>query len=728
MSDTNREHVLQNDNDICLLNCTNAFNNLSDREKAFAHHISRASWIGGLIVLTQTSPESPGIFLLLQKLFRNQSIDCLKEEALKIGLSEDDFQAILIYAAGFYNNMGNYKSFGDRKFIPNLSKETFEKFILHCANNVLSNGQQVITLWRNVGDAIYNVSQTCRQLGFSNQGTTTYYSSNCCIEDASCMQKFLNSKDLLAYNTRVFKRKDPESGMIKYEIRLASSNTESGALPGCNVCAFDTETFTPQDSSEEFLVQITRGDYAELMGLMVESLENAKNFVARDVETNMLDEYIKSFKTGSIHSHKEGSRLWIRNISPVVEMYIGFIESYRDPYGVRGEFEGFVAVVNKEMSAKFARLVDNAPDLLPYLPWPPAYEKDEFLRPDFTSLDVLTFGGSGIPAGINIPNYDDIRQNEGFKNVSLGNVISAGYQDQKATFLREEDKQMYSTLKIPSFEVQVGLHELLGHGSGKLFIQKEDGSFNFDIENVLHTETSSQIESWYQHNQTWDGKFSTLASTYEECRAECVGLYLSLLPRVLSIFGHSGQDADDIIYINWLNMVRSGLMSLEYYSPESRRWGQAHMHARFVILRVLLESDKEFVKIQSVTGADGKPDLAILLDRSKIQTVGKQAIGNFLRKLQVYKSTGDYDAGKAMYEHYADVSDFLSLRDIVLDRKLPRKLYAQHNTVMEDGHVSLQTYTANASGVIKSFLDRFSEEFEPIIERMWQQDSEHFDL
>lgn len=40
------------------------------------------------------------------------------------------------------------------------------------------------------------------------------------------------------------------------------------------------------------------------------------------------------------------------------------------------------------------------------------------------------------------------------------------------------------------------------------------------------------------------------------------------------IFGFEGADAEDVIYVNWLNMVRAGLLALEFYTPEASNWRQ----------------------------------------------------------------------------------------------------------------------------------------------------------
>lgn len=122
---------------------------------------------------------------------------------------------------------------------------------------------------------------------------------------------------------------------------------------------------------------------------------------------------------------------------------------------------------------------------------------------------------------------------------------------------------------------QVGLHELLGHGSGKLLCRNPDKTFNFP-ETFLDPLTGKRPSSHYEPGDTYDSKFGPLSSTYEECRAEAVGLFLSLDYEVLKIFGHEGNDADDIMYVNWLSLVWTGAgRGLEWWEP-GRGWLQAH--------------------------------------------------------------------------------------------------------------------------------------------------------
>lgn len=43
------------------------------------------------------------------------------------------------------------------------------------------------------------------------------------------------------------------------------------------------------------------------------------------------------------------------------------------------------------------------------------------------------------------------------------------------------------------------------------------------------------------------------------------------------IFGYKGELAETVKYVNWLNEIRAGLLALEFYSPEAKKWGQVGM-------------------------------------------------------------------------------------------------------------------------------------------------------
>ncbi|KAL1512766.1 hypothetical protein ABEB36_002298 [Hypothenemus hampei] len=673
------QYVLPLDQPFVRLEIESAFNGLSDQEKRYAHYISKASWIGSLITFLQTSPESGPIFVLLHKLFSSIKVEEFTKLALQAEFSQDEVKALCVYAAGVFANAGNYKGFGDTKIIPNFENAgRFEELL-----SIVPCWSELEPIWNGIKNSIFDLSPGKTCLGFSPQGITTYLSKNITPEDATKVQDWLKSKKIDCYNTRLFKTE--QNGKIEYEIRLASQKTMEPRI-------FD---------EGNVIYKITHGDYGPLMGMVADNLELAIQYAANDTEKNMLKSYISSFRTGSLDDHKTGSRFWIQDKGPAVETYIGFIETYRDPAGVRAEFEGFVAAVNREMSAKFTKLVSNAESFLHLLPWSKDFEKDKFLMPDFTSLDVLTFAGSGIPAGINIPNYDEIRQTEGFKNVSLGNVIPASYQQSVTPFLTKEDADLLQKWRVPAFELQVGLHELLGHGSGKLLYKNADGTTNYPS-TLLDPLTGQILTSCYEPGDTYDTRFGPLSSSYEECRAEAVGLYLSLEPEVLKIFGHEGDQAEEITYVNWLALIWAGAgRGLELWEP-GRGWLQAHAQARYVLSRVLIQAGV----VQITQPSEG--DLLITLDRSAIRGAGRCAIGQFLLQLQIYKATGNIEAAQKLYNHYSEVNEpWLSWRSIVLAKKQPRKIFVQANTEIEKEQVKLKEYPASVNGLLTSWVERF---------------------
>ena len=694
------QHQLPLDSPVLYLKSEEAFSGLSDKERKFAHHLSRASWWGGFIVLCQTSPESPIIFSLITRLFRSEPIDSLRNVAInKAGFTEDEFKGFLIYYCGLVYNLGNYMGFGDRKFVPIVSKDKLQALI-RSSKAYLEAPSTVDSYMEKCLDLMYDLDENKKFLGLAPKGVTMYFTPNCCDDDAEIVKEFMTTHNIEAWNTRLLKYE--ENGENVFDIRYSSSEKSN-----CEGITRGVEEF----KGHKF--KVSRGDYAFFLSKIVEELEKAKEYAANDIEVEMLKKYAESFVTGSLKAHKDGSTSWVKNKSPAVENYIGFIEVYRDPTQQRAEFESFVAMVNREQSRKFDTLVKRAEkEFLPLLPWGKDFEDDVFMRPDFSSLDILTFACSGLPIGINIPNYKDVKEEHGFKNVSLTNVMSARTVVKGGPFLSDSDHELREKHGALSLEIQVGLHELLGHGCGKFLRRKDDGTLNFDQSKLKNPFTGEPV-SFYETGENYNNKFTNIGSAYEECRAETVAMYLGLVDEILDIFNVLPENRADLKYVSWLDMFYAGLKGLEMYQPLQKKWGQAHSQARYVILRVGIEAGEGLVNLTEKVGEDGLPDLSLSIDRSKIETVGHQAMGKFLQKLQVYRSMGDIKSARSMFEEYSQVPEdgphpFAKWHEIIVRKRRPRMVLTMPNTKLAGDDVQLVSYPDGPEGNVNSWVERFN--------------------
>ena len=290
----------------------------------------------------------------------------------------------------FLGNCGNYKSFGDSKFIPRLAPERFD------AISKVSKDAETSLAKAGGAKVLYETSTTgLMHLGYPAAGhLSTYYpdSPHIKTEEIEQVADFLNARKLLPENTRLRKTKSGD-----FEVLIASAE----AQPSESERDVRETSWTLSDGAlAGKKLSLVYGDHAAEMSKIADALSHAQQYAGNAHESDMQAEYVKTFRTGSMEAHLQSQRHWIRDRGPEVECNIGFIETYRDPHGIRGEWEGFAAMVNKERTKAFGKLVESAPEQIPKLPWGKEFEKDEFLSPDFTSLEVLTFAGSGVPAGV----------------------------------------------------------------------------------------------------------------------------------------------------------------------------------------------------------------------------------------------------------------------------------------------------------------------------------------
>lgn len=122
------------------------------------------------------------------------------------------------------------------------------------------------------------------------------------------------------------------------------------------------------------------------------------------------------------------------------------------------------------------------------------------------------------------------------------------------------------------------------------------------------------------------------------------------------------------------------------------------------MFRTLLETCDDFISI----AADPKTgELAVHLDRSKIATHARPAIGLLALKLHIFRCTADVEGCREFYENLTTVTpQYLAWRSIVVSKKPPPRVFVQPNTFLTENDVVLKEYPTSPAGMIQSWAER----------------------
>ncbi len=374
------------------------------------------------------------------------------------------------------------------------------------------------------------------------------------------------------------------------------------------------------------------GMYAPFLKKAVGYLEKARAY-AEPGQEPVLAALIRYYETGDPSDWIRFGVAWVQN-NPPVDFANGFIEVYRDARAAKGTSQSFVTITDQKLNQLMVKLAANAQYFEDHAPWLAQYKKKDVKPPLAKAVEtVIETGDFHVSTvGDNLPNENEIREKYGSKSFLFTGSSRTLRQGTGAGPLEEfaaspGEVAVCTKYGEEASDLMTALHEVIGHGSGKLNPKLQGGA-------------EAYLKEYF--------------STLEEARADLMALWNISDPKLQQLGLVSSPEVGKAMYYN---AVRVALTQL-YRIPKGDTIEEDHQRNRQLIVNYIMDKTGAIQKIER----NGKTYL-LLKDFDQMH----KGVGMLLAELMRIKAEGDYAAIKALVDRYGVHFD-AGLRDQVVAR------------------------------------------------------------
>ncbi len=379
--------------------------------------------------------------------------------------------------------------------------------------------------------------------------------------------------------------------------------------------------------------KVPPGMYALFLGKAIGFLEQARQF-AEPGQDKVIAALIRYYQTGDPRDWVQFGIEWVQN-NPDVDFANGFIEVYRDARAAKATSQSFVSITDQKFNQLMVKLAQNAQYFEDHAPWLPQYKKQGVKPPLAKAVEtVIETGDFHVSTvGDNLPNENEIREKYGSKSFLFTGSSRTLREAQGFGVLEEfaaspEEIAVSKKYGEEASDMMTALHEVIGHGSGKLSPRLQQSG------------AEASLKEYF--------------STLEEARADLMALWNITDPKLQQLGLVSSPEVAKAMYYA---AVRTVLTQL-YRIPKGDTIEEDHQRNRQLIVNYIQDKTGAIAPVQR----GGKTYLA-LKDFDKMH----QGVGMLLAELMRIKAEGDYAAIKLLVDKYGVHFD-PKLRDQVAAR------------------------------------------------------------